>query len=1407
MWIIFLPAVCALIFYLIGHYSSTAQEPVQSPAGIDAAVRRNWIRHTEYYTGMAKTCLSAVIGRDISETASIDRLDVFFSDMERAAQREGLFPASGMRILNPDGSSLAWAGTGYELPQNILEEPEIGESSGWTAVDLPAGTEILFWALEPGGTACVINLPITGQSLPPYAKKQPDYVSYIEALVPVRAGISGGPGDGGPEPSIHLDQSARLQLVLYPAPGLTTSISGGWKTAAGLAGYAAFVLILVFLVKRIPRNLSGWKLAAGMASACAAFVVWVRIDPDGRFLPEMLKDPKVYAGSSLYFALPGHLLIATVIFWLGTQACSWTGLSRRTVRLFRVISPFILFLPPYLASFILDQIIQNSSLEWWPRLFIPEHPAALALPAAALLATASAVRLTIWVWGWTGYFGGRIRANRRVVPAAWVFPAAICILIPIITPRSHKASMTAVQENMSDWLEDRDQLRKFALETNLVHLSRDPELRENLIAGRVQEHFTANELWNRSDLSAVSSVYGIELWDPDGYLLDRFAPGLDFDPPPPQFLDRLREIPELPLLMPWSTRRSQFQKDLTGGITILSGDDIIAYLIIRLPAGPLAAVPPAPEWGHQARLHLAWGGDTSQLPQGFPPLPDPSILGNPPEAPVWIQDRDNRRQLFMMRYREMERDRIPLLFAELPLPGLTRECAGYMRLGFIGILLVTPRMMFWTIRRIRKLDGDPGLTFTFRNQLMLTFTVFAVIIPMAFAFILRELMSDLSADRQRELIQSVSGKAMDSFRRNCIETAESQLPVIQATERETDDRGIGWMILDSQGHMLDSGGSPLQSPLPLEMITDVFLTNLPGCSFFPVAEGNLYFQAVLPCPAGTDAKSSAGTIILEQPIDPGLIQDIAGIPDIPVDIYARGRISSSSRPELFNTGFLPFWLEPDIHQIMQSTAPPVLIRLNPENDSYISYSPLRDSRGVTAGVLSIQFQSVIDGDFKEGTYDLIWLITAAFLAAGLGIAAIMGHRLASPVRELTAGAARVSRGELGTPVRVSAAGELRKFSDTFNRMMTDLAVQRRDLEVRHRFISTLIESMSAGLIATGSSGIITTSNSAFSRLFNMDRKVPHGGNLKDLLASLHLDTVNEAVRNHLQRSGPTEITTRFMTEGRIVHLRVSFAEIQGDEPGRPGLLLMFDDISDAVRSSKIEAYAEMARRVAHEIKNPLTPIQLSIEHLKQTFYDRAENFESTFEQCTNTILEEVRSLRTIATEFSRFARLPRPVRRPVDMSDLIGDVLSIFSSQPESIEIRRSIPSGLPMCFCDREQIKRVLINIIQNGIQAMPGGGILTVTAAFRNGRISVDIEDTGTGMDRDTMLRLFEPYFSTRQDGIGLGLVIAKAAVDEHDGEIRVQSVPGSGSNFTVILPVADPGDTPPSLKDDLEKTENMS
>jgi two-component system nitrogen regulation sensor histidine kinase NtrY len=230
--------------------------------------------------------------------------------------------------------------------------------------------------------------------------------------------------------------------------------------------------------------------------------------------------------------------------------------------------------------------------------------------------------------------------------------------------------------------------------------------------------------------------------------------------------------------------------------------------------------------------------------------------------------------------------------------------------------------------------------------------------------------------------------------------------------------------------------------------------------------------------------------------------------------------------------------------------------------------------------------------------------------------------------------------------------------------------------------------------------------------------------------------------------------------------------------------------SQVERTHRLEAWAEMARQVAHDIKNPLTPIQLSAEHLRRVHQDRGEPLSPVLETCVDTILTQVRLLRQIASEFSSFGSSPSARPTATVVGDLLHEVVDPYRlAGGERIAIALDVAPDLPLVRVDRMLVARAVINILENALHAMPGGGRLTVRAAADGDRLVVTIADTGVGMDAEAQARIFEPYFSTKASGTGLGLSIARRNVELHGGTIAVASARGVGTAVTITLPIAGP------------------
>jgi nitrogen fixation/metabolism regulation signal transduction histidine kinase len=227
-----------------------------------------------------------------------------------------------------------------------------------------------------------------------------------------------------------------------------------------------------------------------------------------------------------------------------------------------------------------------------------------------------------------------------------------------------------------------------------------------------------------------------------------------------------------------------------------------------------------------------------------------------------------------------------------------------------------------------------------------------------------------------------------------------------------------------------------------------------------------------------------------------------------------------------------------------------------------------------------------------------------------------------------------------------------------------------------------------------------------------------------------------------------------------------------------------------LQAERVAAWREMARRLAHELKNPLFPIQLSIETLRRTLEQATsptpQDFQALFMESSDTILDELASLRKIIDEFSQFARMPQPDPRPTDLNAVVQRALDLYRPRTEGVAFEVSLARGLPTVPADGELLGRALGNLVSNALDAMPKGGTLSVRTGETAGAVTVEVEDTGPGLTEDQRTRLFTPYFTTKKDGTGLGLAIVQGIVSDHGGRVQVQSEAGRGTRFTLILPV---------------------
>jgi two-component system nitrogen regulation sensor histidine kinase NtrY len=459
------------------------------------------------------------------------------------------------------------------------------------------------------------------------------------------------------------------------------------------------------------------------------------------------------------------------------------------------------------------------------------------------------------------------------------------------------------------------------------------------------------------------------------------------------------------------------------------------------------------------------------------------------------------------------------------------------------------------------------------------------------------------------------------------------------------------------------------------------------------------------------------------------------------------------------------------------------------------------ARGMTEAYEAYQQLRVLKQPLTGVYLSFFLMLTLMILVGATWMGLYLAKRITRPVQTLAAAADEIGAGHLDHRVKAEADDEFGSLIDAFNRMAGELAASRRrlerssiDLERKHsevesrrRYVETILDRLATGVVSVDTGGSIRTWNAAASRLLGIEPRVV-GQPVSSVLGSSDLEplaiTIDEAGRRR-EDLRPQEVS--ITREGREVHLAVMTTPLKRDDDTTDGVVVVFDDVTPLVRAQKVAAWREVARRLAHEIKNPLTPIQLSAERLRRHFSQAPPQTRALVDECTTTIVGEVESLKGLVDEFSQFARMPAPRAVPTDLHSVLDDALSLYNGLLTEIDIRRHFAESLPKVSIDAEQIRRVILNLVDNAIEAMDRRGVIDIETRLdaANNLVRVVVADNGPGIPPAERDKLFLPYYSTKQRGSGLGLAIVRRIVAEHGGSIDVTDNQPRGTRFAIELP----------------------
>ena len=416
----------------------------------------------------------------------------------------------------------------------------------------------------------------------------------------------------------------------------------------------------------------------------------------------------------------------------------------------------------------------------------------------------------------------------------------------------------------------------------------------------------------------------------------------------------------------------------------------------------------------------------------------------------------------------------------------------------------------------------------------------------------------------------------------------------------------------------------------------------------------------------------------------------------------------------------------------------------------------------------------------------------------------LAKNISEPIQELAEATQQVSRGNL--EVRVAPAGddEIGQVIESFNNMTSDLRVSKENIqqtnrvlqerndqvEAAKRYIEIVLGSVAAGVASFDREGRITTLNANAATLLNLKPELVIGKSYREVLSGDALVLARELM--DALRSGTRSIQRQWIlnTGEDVSTLLVNLTAMVTVEGESLGAVLVIDDLTELVKAQRATAWREVARRIAHEIKNPLTPIQLSAQRLRKRYLSKFDDGDTVFDESTRVIIEQVETMKALVDEFSQFARMPDATLAPCDLNSVVDEVELLYRQAHGGVTLTFRRALDLPLVNLDREQVKRVVINLLDNAVAAMEGNGEVTLRTRYNADlRIaSLEVRDTGPGIPTENRQRIFEPYFTTKTSGTGLGLSIVRKIMEDHHGYIRVQSNSPMGAVFVLEFPVAE-------------------
>ncbi|OGP86853.1 MAG: hypothetical protein A2Y95_01485 [Deltaproteobacteria bacterium RBG_13_65_10] len=465
---------------------------------------------------------------------------------------------------------------------------------------------------------------------------------------------------------------------------------------------------------------------------------------------------------------------------------------------------------------------------------------------------------------------------------------------------------------------------------------------------------------------------------------------------------------------------------------------------------------------------------------------------------------------------------------------------------------------------------------------------------------------------------------------------------------------------------------------------------------------------------------------------------------------------------------------------------------------YVPESLLGKMRLISRTVEEFRQVKVLEGPIRTIYLSILTAVTLVVILLATWFGFFLAKGITVPLQALAEGTEAIARGNLDYQIDQVANDEFGVLVTSFNKMTRDLKasneavrLSNEELDRRRKYMEVVLSNVAAGVVSIDRDGRISTINKSAEKLLAIRVEKTLGRRYDEALDADYLEMVRQMVSD-MTRQGRESLARQITLSirGQTFTLLVSLTVLKDEEGDYKGMVAVFEDLTHLLKAQRALAWREVARRIAHEIKNPLTPIQLSAQRLRKRYLDKLQGEDITiFDECTATIVKQVDELKTLVNEFSNFARLPAANPAPSDLNRIVEEGLVLFQEGHKDIHFEFESHPGLPLCNLDRDQMKRVLLNLLDNAVAALDGeeGKIEVVTAYDDLLQVArLEVADNGCGIRTEDRGRLFEPYFSTKKAGTGLGLAIVSKIVADHNGYIRVRDNEPRGTRFVIELPV---------------------